>query len=156
MNFSVGNPVPAITSLSPTSVAVGSGAQTLTINGTGFLSTSTVSYNGSTRTTTFVSSTQLTLALTSTDVGHSRDVPRYGDESCPGWRHVERRELLGGESRPDDHLPLANFCCGRFGGANSDHQRHGLLEYFDGELQRLKPHAYLCQQHPTDARSRQH
>ena len=51
MNFSVGNPVPTITSLSPTSVAVGSGAQTLTINGTGFLSTSTVSYNGSTRTT---------------------------------------------------------------------------------------------------------
>ena len=84
MNFSVGNPVPAITSLSPTSVAVGSGAQTLTINGTGFLSTSTVSYNGSSRTPTFVNSTELTLALTSTDVATAGTFPVTVTNPAPG------------------------------------------------------------------------
>jgi uncharacterized repeat protein (TIGR03803 family) len=66
--FTVNNPVPAITSLSPASVAVGSGAQTLTINGTGFVSTSSVSFNGSSYTTTFLGSTQLTIPLAATDV----------------------------------------------------------------------------------------
>jgi uncharacterized repeat protein (TIGR03803 family) len=67
--FTVNNPVPVITSLSPPSVLAGSGAQTLTINGTGFVSTPTVSYTGfSDYTVTFVSSTQLTVALTSPDV----------------------------------------------------------------------------------------
>ncbi|MGO8734065.1 MAG: beta strand repeat-containing protein [Terriglobia bacterium] len=84
VNFSVGNPVPTITSLSPTSVAVGSGAQTLTINGTGFLSTSTVSYNGSSRTPTFVNSTQLTLALASTDVATAGTYPVTVTNPAPG------------------------------------------------------------------------
>jgi hypothetical protein len=86
---------------------------TLRVTGTGFTKASTVSFNGSSRIPTFVSSTQLTLAL-------------------------------------------ASFGCGRFRGTNPDDHRHGLREYFNGELQRVKPHTYLWQQHPTDARSRQH
>ena len=39
------NPVPNITSLSPSSVIAGSPAQPLTIQGSNFLSTSTVTYN---------------------------------------------------------------------------------------------------------------
>ena len=50
---------PTITSLSPPSATAGSGAQTLTINGTNFLSSSTVTYNGVAHTPTFVSSIQL-------------------------------------------------------------------------------------------------
>jgi hypothetical protein len=84
VNFSVGNPVPAITSLSPASVAVGSGAQTLTIIGTGFVSTSTVSYNGSSHTPTFGSSTQLTLALASTDVSTAGTFPVTVTNPAPG------------------------------------------------------------------------
>jgi len=67
VNFQVGNPVPAITSLSPNSANAGAAAQTLTINGTGFLSTSTVTYNGTMHTATFVSSMQLTIQLTAAD-----------------------------------------------------------------------------------------
>jgi uncharacterized repeat protein (TIGR03803 family) len=84
VNFTVGNLIPVITSLSPSSVYVGSGAQTLTINGTGFLSTSTVSYNGSTRTPTFVSSTQLTVSLTSTDVATGGTFPVTVTNPAPG------------------------------------------------------------------------
>jgi len=68
--FSTGssNPVPSITSVSPSSLTVGATAQNLTINGTGFLSTSTVTFNGIAHTPTFVSSTQLTISLTTSDL----------------------------------------------------------------------------------------
>jgi len=61
------NPVPAITNLSPSSTTVGTAAQTLTINGTHFVSTSTVTYDGTAHTATFVSSSQLTILLSASD-----------------------------------------------------------------------------------------
>lgn len=52
--------VPTITSLSPASVAVGAPAYTLTVNGTNFTGGSTITFNGTTLMTTFVSATHLT------------------------------------------------------------------------------------------------
>ena len=66
-SFTVNNPAPTISGLSPTPVIAGAGAQTLTINGTGFVSISTVSFNGVAHTTTFVSATQLTISLSVSD-----------------------------------------------------------------------------------------
>lgn len=63
-NFSVSNPAPTITSISPTSVPVGAAAQTLTVNGAGFVATSVVNVNSAPLVTSFVSSTQLTAAIT--------------------------------------------------------------------------------------------
>lgn len=68
-NMKVTVVVPTITSISPPSKVAGTGAFTLTVNGTGFVNgTSTVRWNGSNRTTTFVSATQLTAAVLSTDI----------------------------------------------------------------------------------------
>ncbi|MGD0460499.1 MAG: IPT/TIG domain-containing protein, partial [Terriglobia bacterium] len=67
VNFTVNNPVPAITSLSPSSATAGAGLQTLTLNGSNFLASSTVTYNGVGHTATFVSSTQLTISLSAAD-----------------------------------------------------------------------------------------
>ncbi len=61
-------PVPTITSISPTSAIAGAAAFTLTVNGTNFVSGSTVSFNGNARTTTFVSATQLTAAILASDI----------------------------------------------------------------------------------------
>ncbi|MFZ0960039.1 MAG: IPT/TIG domain-containing protein, partial [Terriglobia bacterium] len=61
------NPQPSLTSLSPSSAYPGAAAQTLTLIGTNFLSTSTVTYNGAGHAATFVSSTQLTIGLTAAD-----------------------------------------------------------------------------------------
>ena len=61
------NPAPTLTSLSPASAVVGAAAQTLTLNGTNFLSSSTVTYNGVGHAATFVSSTQLTISLSAAD-----------------------------------------------------------------------------------------
>jgi hypothetical protein len=62
--------VPSITSLSPGAVIVGSGAFTLTVNGTNLFPNSVVQFNGSPRTTTFVSATQLNAAITAADVAN--------------------------------------------------------------------------------------
>ncbi|MFO0664422.1 MAG: IPT/TIG domain-containing protein [Polyangiaceae bacterium] len=59
-NFQVNNPVPAITSVVPASpVFVGSPDTLITVNGTGFVSTSTIRANGASLLTTFVGATQL-------------------------------------------------------------------------------------------------
>ena len=60
---------PTITSISPSSVLAGGSSFTLTVNGTNFGSgTATVYWGGSSRTTTYVSSTQLTATILSTDI----------------------------------------------------------------------------------------
>jgi len=68
LSFSMGNPVPTITGLNPSSATPGGPAFTLTVNGTGFIDGSVVRWNGVNRTTTFVSGTQLTAAITLADI----------------------------------------------------------------------------------------
>jgi hypothetical protein len=60
--------VPVASSLSPSSAMNGSGAFTLTVNGSGFTASSVVNWNGSARATTFVSTTQLQAAITAADI----------------------------------------------------------------------------------------
>src|ERR1017187_9833173 len=62
------NPVPSITSLSPSSVTAGAGAFTLTVNGSGFVNGSVVKWNGTNRTTTYVSGTQVKAAIAAADI----------------------------------------------------------------------------------------
>ena len=67
-NFTVGNPKPALTSLSPASITAGSAGFTLAVGGTGFVSSSVVRWKRSDRPTTFVSSTQLQAAIPASDI----------------------------------------------------------------------------------------
>jgi hypothetical protein len=62
--------VPTISSLSPTCASAGDNQFTLTVNGTNFLSTSTVNWNGGALTTTFVSSTQLTATVPANNINN--------------------------------------------------------------------------------------
>jgi len=71
VNFTVqgaSNPQPTITNLSPSSASAGSGPLTLTINGSGFIASSTVTFNGALHAATFVSSGQLNITLTASDL----------------------------------------------------------------------------------------
>ena len=61
-------PKPFISSVSPTSATVGGNQFLLTIKGSDFRSDSMVSWNGSFRVTTFVSSHQLVAAITAADI----------------------------------------------------------------------------------------
>jgi len=71
VSTNVYNPIPAVSSLSPSSVNASSSAFTLTINGGNFVSNSQVLWNNTARVTNFVNSTQLTAAITASDVSSS-------------------------------------------------------------------------------------
>ena len=66
--FNILATTPVVDSLSPSSSTAGSAPLTLTINGSKFHAGSIIRWNGSDRPTTFVSSTQLTAAISSADV----------------------------------------------------------------------------------------
>ena len=67
----VPSPVPFIDQpLTPDAVVPGSAAFTLTVNGTGFVSASTVKWNGSARTTTVVSNSKLTANVLLSDIAN--------------------------------------------------------------------------------------
>src|SRR5207247_5334528 len=66
--FTINNPVPTATSISPSTAAVGSGPFTLTVTGTNYLASSVVRWKGSDRTTTFVSTTQLQAQILASDI----------------------------------------------------------------------------------------
>ena len=78
------NPVPTVTALQPASLTAGSGAFTLAVTGTNFISGSVVNFNGSSRTTTYVSATQITAAITATDVAAAGTVMITVTNPAPG------------------------------------------------------------------------
>ena len=70
VNFTVAPPPPppSITTLSPSSAVAGGGPLTLTVNGTNFVPSSTVQWNGNALATTFLSGTQLQATVTSINI----------------------------------------------------------------------------------------
>lgn len=66
--FTVRNPIPTISSLSPSSITMGSGDLILTVNGGPFVSGSHVEWNGGWRPTVFVSSSVLRAEIAESDL----------------------------------------------------------------------------------------
>ena len=80
------NPVPTITSLSPSSTPVGvlPPGNILTVNGTNFISNSSVNFNGILRASTFVSATQLTVPMSASDVASNSTINVTVSNPVPG------------------------------------------------------------------------
>jgi hypothetical protein len=68
LTFTVNNPLPSIGSLTPNTLPVGGSNFSLTVTGSGFTPSSQVQWNGSARSTTFASSTQLTATINASDL----------------------------------------------------------------------------------------
>ncbi len=68
LNLSIVNPVPTLTTIDPSSAAVGSRGFTLIATGTNFVPGATVQFNGNNRVTTFVGTTQLNAQLLDSDL----------------------------------------------------------------------------------------
>jgi uncharacterized protein (DUF2141 family) len=97
--------------LRPMSAAPGLSSLTLTVTGVGFVSGSTVNWNGSARATTFVSSTKLTAAITSADLAHAgiavvtvTTPAPGGGASNPVFFPVHQKAAVGGFARHDTVL----------------------------------------------------
>jgi IPT/TIG domain len=69
--FGSGGAAPTITALSPSSAVAGQTGFTLTVTGTNFSASSLVRWNGSNRTTTFVSATELTAQIVAADIANA-------------------------------------------------------------------------------------
>jgi uncharacterized repeat protein (TIGR01451 family) len=69
--WNTANPTPALTSASPASATVGSGNLMLTVSGSGFVPGAVVTWNGVERTTTFVDSGHLAVAIPASDLSQS-------------------------------------------------------------------------------------
>jgi hypothetical protein len=130
-SITINNAVPTITALAPSSTVAGTAAFPLTVNGSNFVTTSTVMWNGSPRTTTYVSSTQVTAAITAADVmtagsaavtvvnptpggGTSNSVP-FTITSGPGTNSGILKTLAGGGV--NNSLLQGDYAF-RFGGFN--------------------------------------
>lgn len=78
------NPAPSISSVSPSQAAAGSPAQNVTVNGSGFVQASTVTFGGTARATTFVSASQLTASLAAADLATAGTYPIAVTNPSPG------------------------------------------------------------------------
>jgi hypothetical protein len=68
LTFTIDQPVPTLTAISPTSATVNGPAFTLAVNGTNFTQNSQVQWNGSGRATTYLNDLQLTAAILTSDL----------------------------------------------------------------------------------------
>lgn len=84
VNLQVTNPVPTITQLSPTTILADTASLVVTVTGTGFVPTTTIAVNGSARTSTYVSATQMTFALAASDVAASGTLSITAVNAAPG------------------------------------------------------------------------
>jgi 6-phosphogluconolactonase (cycloisomerase 2 family) len=86
VNFTIsgGNPVPTITTISPNSAVAGGAAFTLTVNGTNFVPASLITFGGTARTTTFVSSTSLTASVDADAIATAGTAQVFVTNPAPG------------------------------------------------------------------------
>jgi hypothetical protein len=76
--------VPYISFLSPSSATAGSSSQVLAINGNGFLSSSTVSFNGTSRVATYLGSSQISISLSASDLAKAGNYSLTVINGLPG------------------------------------------------------------------------
>jgi hypothetical protein len=84
LTITIAAPVPTLTSLSPASAAAGAGPGTVTLHGTNFLSTSTVTYKGVVHAATWVNSSQSTISLSAADQAVAGTYPVVVTNPGPG------------------------------------------------------------------------
>lgn len=104
-NFRLTTPVPAITSFSPASAVAGSTQPfTLTINGTGFVPTSVVRWNGEERLTTFLNQGQLEITVPVDDI-----LPEPGSVPITVFNPPDDTDpVSGGGTSPARNFPFVS------------------------------------------------
>lgn len=112
LNFTVQplNPVPAISSLAPNTAAAGT-AFTLTVTGSGFINSSVVRWEGSNRTTTFISDTTLRAQIPASDLAAagSAEVTVVNPEPGGGTSNLGRFTIIAQNPAPTLTSLTPNF-----------------------------------------------
>ncbi|MGC4044819.1 MAG: right-handed parallel beta-helix repeat-containing protein [Armatimonas sp.] len=95
--FTVANPVPAVSALSPASAFAGTTGLTVTVEGTGFVMSSVAQWNGSNRPTSYLTPTRIQITLTTEDlaVGGANNVTVTNPAPEGGVSNVARFMVAG-------------------------------------------------------------
>jgi hypothetical protein len=109
VSFMVTNPAPSILGLNPPSVVAGSPDRTITITGSGFVPSSTVQSNGVSTMATYVSATQLTTVVPSTQLLYPGSVALTVTNPSPGGGTSVAKNLTVGCDTSGVDLPLGNI-----------------------------------------------
>ena len=147
------NPVPALTSLAPTSTPAGGPAFTLTVNGSNFVGTSQVRWNGAARTTTFVNAGQVTAAIPASDIVTAGSAQVTVVTPAPGGRDLERVSFTisaRGEPGAGAHLARADEHAGRGAGVHADGEREQFRGDLPSPLERRRADDDVCERGPGD------
>jgi uncharacterized repeat protein (TIGR01451 family) len=107
-SIAVNNPAPAGLTLSPATGIVGAAATTITVGGTGFISSSVVNVNGSARATTFVDATHLTFSLTATDQATAATLAITVTNAAPGGGTSPAASLVVSPPTPTPVITTVN------------------------------------------------
>lgn len=104
---------PVLTSVSPATTASGGAAFTLTVNGSNFANGYVITFNGASKPTTFVSSTQMTASILATDIsspGCAAVSVSTNSQSGPTFS-VSMDVLVTGKGAPTNctSMPSSNF-----------------------------------------------
>jgi hypothetical protein len=91
-------PLPSISSMVPSSTAAGGAAFSLDVNGSNLLPCSTVEWNGSARTTTFVGINGLTAAIGAPDIASVANIPVTVSTPAPSGCTASSSNPCGGTS----------------------------------------------------------
>ena len=84
LEFRVSNPVPVLSSFSPTHVSGGGGGFTLTLTGSDFVPGAAVRWNGVPKTTTFIGPTEVRASIASADIAASGEFGVSVHNPAPG------------------------------------------------------------------------
>jgi hypothetical protein len=102
------NPIPFVNQpLVPTAVAPGGSSFTLTVNGTGFVSASTINWNGTPLATTFVNSSQLTATVPAANIATAGTASITVSSPSPGGG--KSAVLYLGVTNPITSLTFTNY-----------------------------------------------
>ncbi len=83
-SFTIVNPVPSLSSVSPSTRTAGGSAFTLTLSGSDFVSDSEAKVDGVARTTTYVSASSLTIEMTAADISAAGSLSITVTNPAPG------------------------------------------------------------------------
>lgn len=84
VKLEVDNPAPLITSISPDTEPTDAGSLAITVTGTGFVPATVINVNGSARTTTYGSATQVNVTLSAADVSAAGTLSLTAVNAAPG------------------------------------------------------------------------
>ena len=129
---STNNPAPSLTSIAPTTKIAGGATFLLSVNGSNFTNTSKVRWKGVDRTTNFVSATQLTTSITSSEIAASGTVQVSVFNPTPGGGISSPLTFTINAAPPPTACSYPSWVGGRQYAAGS------IVTYSDGKLYRAK------------------